>query len=242
MRHFISNVIAAFIPKKSLRDKVRTMIRYPKTHEYVRFVRQYAHGMVRCDIRTMVGYGCKNFVVILNNEHVFKFPLLNDGRDVAIREQRIVDAFMDISPVRIPAMTVIQHNGMYIRKYKFARGTLLTDIDPRIIAAHHEHISKQLANFLYVIGKSDPESIRDLKPSPRAKPGFLYGWFQGDIWQNFMLDEKTFNITYFIDWEGTEFTDFKPSLRIASHNWDKFNYRGIIVDMLAEYAKLYFHK
>ena len=106
--------------------------------------------------------------------------------------------------------------------------------------AHGKHIAKQLAEFLYVIGKSDPKEIRDLKSKPNDKPGFLYGWFQGDIWQNFMLDPKTFDIMFFIDWEGTAFIDFKTSLRVASHNWDKFGYKGIIVDLMAEYAQLYF--
>ena len=239
MRHLFANIICGFIWSKSLRDKVRTMIRYPQTREYVRYVRNFAKNMKQCKIKTTVGYGCKNFVVILNNKHVFKFPLLNDGREVAVREKRIVDAFYGISPIKIPLMKVIPYKNIYIRKYEFATGKLLTDIKPGVIAQHRNHIAKQIANFLYVVAKSDPKEIRDLKPNKNEKPGFLYGWNQGDIWQNFMLDDK-FNITFFIDWELTEFKTLKDGLYVASHNWDKFGYRYIVVDIMEEYARLYF--
>lgn len=238
MRHFLSNIIAGVIRKKSLRDKVRTMIRYPQIHIYTRYVRGLARGG-KCKIRTAVGYGCKNWIVILNDERVFKFPLLNNGRAIAQREWRIIDAFSKISPIKIPSMKIIKYDGVYVREYEFATGKLLTDIPPKFILGNSVHIAKQLANFLYVIGKSDPRALRDLKPENADKPGYMYGWFQGDIWQNFMLDEKTFDITYFLDWEGTNYEDFRGSLRVASHNWDKFGYKGIIVDVMAEYSKLY---
>ena len=243
MRHLLSNIVCGFIWKKSLRDKIRTMIRYPQTHEYVRFVRRFAKNMKQRKIKVLVGYGCRNLIVILNNKHVFKFPLTSDGKEIALREKRHVDAFYGISPIKIPLMKIIPYKDIYVRKYEFAKGTLLTDIKPCFIAQHQEHIAKQIANFLYVIGKGDPIEIRDLKPEPDAKPGFLYGWFQDHMWQNFMLDEQSFDITFFIDWENTAFEDFRQSLYISSHNWDKFGYRGIIVDVIAEYAKLYFkHK
>lgn len=240
MRHFISNVICAFIPNKKVRDKVRVIIRYPWTFDCVRYVRNYARNMSKCHIKTAVGYGCRNFVVILNDKYVFKFPLMNDGIDVSLREKRITDALRSISPVKIPETKLIKFRGIMIRRYEFAHGKLLTDIKPAIISEHRKHIAKQLAEFLYVIGKSDPTEIRDLKPSPNEKPGYLYGWTQDDIWQNFMLDEKTMNLTFLIDWENAKFGDFTQSLRISSHNWDKFGYRGIIVDLLAEYSKMYF--
>ena len=242
MRHFISNVVCGFIWSKKLRDLVRTRIRFPQTRDYVRFVRHFAKNMKQRKIKTLVGYGCKNFVVILNDKHVFKFPLLDDGKEISVREKRIVDALYGISPIKIPLMKIIPYKDIYVRKYEFAHGTLLTDVNPGIIRQHQEHIAKQIANFLYVIGMSDPVEIRDLKPDHDARPGFLYGWFQHDIWQNFMLDTKTFDITFFIDWEQTSFEDFRPALEICSHNWDKFGYRGMMVNVMAEYAKLYYGK
>lgn len=239
MRHFLSNIVCGFIIKKSVRDRIRTRIRFPQTREYIRFVRNFAKNMRHKNIRTTVGYGCHNFIVILNNKHVFKFPLLNDGHDIAVREKRIIDAFRDISPIKIPEMEIMYYRDIAIRKYEFANGILLTDVSPAIVAMHRKHIAKQLANFMYIIGVSDPVEIRDLKPDINDKPGFLHGWFQDDIWQNFMLDPKTFNITFFIDWEGASFGDFHDSLYVSSHNWDKFGYRGLIVDVMAEYAKIY---
>ena len=242
MRHLISNIVGWLIPDKALRDKVRTMIRYPQTRKYIKYVRQYAKNMSKCKIKTRVGYGCSNFIVILNDKWVFKFPLLDNGVASSVREKRIVDAFQHISPIKIPQIELLKFDNMIVRKYEFAKGKLLTEVDPNIIAKNREHIAKQIANFLYVVGKSDPKEIRDLKADPAAKPDFLYGWFQGDVWQNFMLDPKTMNINFFIDWEDAGFKDFKKALRAASHHWDKFGYRGIIVDSMAEYAKLYYQQ
>lgn len=242
MRHLISNIVCGFIWSKTLRDKVRTMIRFPQTRDYVRFVRKFARNMKQYKIRTLVGYGCKNFIVILNNKHVFKFPLLNDGKDIAMREKRIVDAFYGISPIKIPLVKVIPYKDIYVRKYEFCDGVLLTDVSPKIINQHHEHIAKQIAEFLYVIGKQDPIEIRDLKERPNDRPGYCYGWYQGDFWQNFMLNPNTFDITFFIDWEQAAFENWLPAFYIATHNWDKFGYRCLSTDILAEYSKLYFGK
>ena len=242
MRHFISNIVCGVIWSKKLRDKVRTRIRFPQTREYVRYVRKFATGMKQKKIKTLVGYGCKNFIVILNNKHVFKFPLFSDGKEVSIREKRIVDAFYGISPIKIPLMKIIPWNGIYIRKYEFANGTLLTDVEPGLIIQHSRHIAKQIAEFLYIIGKQDPIEIRDLKPNPDDKPGYCYGWFQGDFWQNFMLDTKTFDVTFFIDWEQASFESWLSAFYVSTHNWDKFGYRNIPIDIMYEYSKLYFQK
>lgn len=242
MRHFISNIVCGVIWSKKLRDKVRTRIRFPQTREYVRYVRRFAANMKQKKIKTLVGYGCKNFIVILNNKHVFKFPLFSDGKEVSIREKRIVDAFYGISPIKIPLMKIIPWKGIYIRKYEFANGTLLTDVEPGLIIQHSRHIAKQIAEFLYIIGKQDPIEIRDLKPNPDDKPGYCYGWFQGDFWQNFMLDTKTFDVTFFIDWEQASFESWLSAFYVSTHNWDKFGYRNIPIDIMYEYSKLYFQK
>lgn len=242
MWHFISNILCAFIWRKTLRDKVRVMIRYPRTFEYIRYVKKFARNMKECKIKTVVGRGCKNFIVILNNKHVFKFPLLNDGKEVAFREKRIVDAFYGVSPIKIPLMKIVRYKNIVIRKYEFANGTLLSDIKPNIVAGHRQHIAKQIANFLYVIGKQNPKEIEDLKDNPKDKPGYLYGWCQGDIWQNFMVDTKTFDVTFFIDWEDTKFQSFLPALYVATRTWEKRGYCYMGVDVLSEYSKLYFQK
>lgn len=241
MKHrFIYNIICAFIWKRSLRDKVRTMLRFPQTFEYIRYIRNTYCKSKNYKIKTTVGYGCKNFVIILDDKYVFKFPLRNNGYDVSFREKRITDALRPISPIKIPEMEIIKYKDIFVRKYEFAKGTLLTDVKPNIINKNAEIIAKQLANFLYTIGKTDSDELKDLKPNPNVKPGYLYGWCQGDIYQNFMVDTETFNITYFIDWENACFSDFKPCLTLAAHAWDKYGYKNIIVNLIAEYSKLYF--
>lgn len=242
MLHFLSNIISGMIWNRTLRDKVRVMIRYPQVFDYIRFVRQFGRKYKKCNIQTRVGRGCRNFVVILNKKFVFKFPLFSNGKEISEREQRIIDAFKTISPIKIPAMEIIPYKNIFVRKYEFARGTLLSDVKPNIIATHRSHIAKQIANMIYIIGKSDPKEIHDLKANPDDKPGYLYGWFQGDIWQNFMLDEKTFDITFFIDWEDTKFQSFLPAIHVASRTWEKRGYKYMGIDVLSEYSKLYFQK
>ena len=239
--HFISNVLSAFIWKKTLRDKVRVMIRYPRTFDYIRYVRKCASDK-KCNITTHVGRGCRNFIVILNKKHVFKFPLFTDGRDVAQREQRITDVFENISPIKIPKMKIISYKGVAVRRYDFANGVLVSDIDPLVFGTHRDYVAKQIANFMFAIGESDPVELRDLKPTPNAKPEYLYGWFHGDIWQNFMLDPKTFDITYFIDWEDTKFQSFMPGLCVATRTWEKRGYMYMGITVLSEYSKLYLKK
>ena len=236
--HFISNIVSAFIWKKTLRDKVRVMIRYPRTFDYIRFVRRYA-GNKKCNITTRVGRGCRNFIVILDKKYVFKFPLFSNGRDIAQREQRITDTFAKISPIKIPKMKIISYKGIAIRRYDFADGVLVSDIDPMAFGPHRDYVAKQIANFMYVIGESDPVELRDLKPTPNAKAKYLYGWFHGDIWQNFMLDPKTFDIKYFIDWEDTAFQGFMPGMCVATRTWEKRGYAYMGITVLSEYSKLY---
>ena len=242
--HFVSNVISALIWKKTLRDKVRVMIRYPRTFEYKRFVRDYAHkhGICDCGISSRVGRGCGNFVVILGNKYVFKFPLFTDGREIAEREKRITDAFAKISPIKIPKMKIIPYKDIVIRRYDFAKGVLMSDVDPYAFWPHREHVAKQIANFMYVIGESDPVELRDLKPTLNAKSKYLYGWFHGDIWQNFMLDPKTFDIRYFIDWEVTKFQSFMAGVCVATRTWEKRGYMYMGITVLSEYSKLYLKK
>ncbi|MCQ2598779.1 MAG: hypothetical protein MJ187_00135 [Alphaproteobacteria bacterium] len=239
MLHFISNVIVFVIWKKTLRDKIRVMIRYPRTLKYIRFVYQYPCNIKKRKISVHVGRGCRNFVVILNSKYVFKFPLFDNGKDVSLREMRIIDTFSKISPIKIPKMEIIHFGDIYVRKYEYANGELLSDVKPEIVCAHREHIAKQIAAFMYSIGVCDPVEIQDLKADKNEQPGFLYGWFHGDIWQNFMLNTKTFDITYFIDWEDTKFQSFVPGLHVATRTWEKRGYRYLGIDVLCEYSKLY---
>lgn len=241
MKHrFIYNIICAFIWKRSLRDKVRTMLRFPQTFEYIRYIRNTYCKSKNYKIKTTVGYGCKNFVIILDDKYVFKFPLRNNGYDVSFREKRITDALRPISPIKIPEMEIIKYKDIFVRKYEFAKGTMLTNIKPDIINKNAQIIAKQLAEFLYIIGKSDPQEINDLKTNSTDTPNYMHGWFHNDIAGNFFINKDTLKITYFIDWENTIFGDFIPCLITSSHFWDKNKYKAIMPHLMAEYSKLYF--
>ena len=241
MRHLLANIVSAFIWKQPLRRKVRAMICYPQVRDYIRFVRDYAkrHNMKRPKIKINVGWIACNLVVSLSDKYVFKFPLKSDGRELAIREKRITDALRPISPIKIPKMEIIPYKDIVVRKYEFAHGALFSDLTPYEVRMHEQHIAKQIAEFLYVIAKANPRELADLKPADKKAPGFLYGWNHGDIWQNFMVDRKTYDITYFIDWESANFGSLYPCLYSANYHWARFNHRGLLVCVVVEYMKLY---
>ena len=217
---------------------MRVKIRY-NTRPYVKFVRDYI-GNTDAKITTCVGGGCKNFIVLVNSQYAFKFPLNDDGTERALRELRITTALRKYTKFKIPEMEIIKWNNMAVRRYEFFPGVVLGEIPPRIAMANRHHIAAQIAQFMYEIGRADPTEIRDLKPKKTAKPDFLYGWFHNDIGQNFILNPDTFDIVGFIDWETAVFDSFKVGLYVADHHWDKFGYRGMVVDIMAAYSKLYF--
>ena len=217
---------------------MRVKIRY-NTRPYVKFVRDYI-GSTDAKITTCVGGGCKNFIVLVNSQYAFKFPLNDDGTERALRELRITTALRKYTKFKIPEMEIIKWNNMAVRRYEFFPGVVLGEIPPRIAMANRHHIAAQIAQFMYEIGRADPTEIRDLKPKKTAKPDFLYGWFHNDIGQNFILNPDTFDIVGFIDWETAVFDSFQVGLYVADHHWDKFGYRGMVVDIMAAYSKLYF--
>lgn len=238
LRHLFSNIICGFIPNKQLRDLTRVKIRY-NTKPFVKFVRDYI-GDDSAKITTCIGYGCSNFIVLVNSQFAFKFPLRDDGAERALRELRITTALRKHTQFKIPEMEIIKWNNMAVRKYEFFPGVVLSEIPPQIALANRQHIAKQVAQFMFEIGRADPTEIRDLKPKKTAKPEYLYGWFHNDVGGNFILNPETFDIVGFIDWEVAKFTSFLPSLYMADHHWDKFGYRGFVVDVMDAYSRLYF--
>lgn len=240
--NIFTNIICGFIPTRRLRSRVRVRLNNPCIGRYLRWVRTW--GNENCGgatkIKTNFGVGCQNVIITLNDTHVFKFPL-HTRRGLAERELRICDCFRDISPIMIPNMELFKWRGIIIRRYDFVRGKLLCDFSPSYVMSHREHLARQLANFMYTLGCADPKSLRDLKPTPNAKPGYLYGWFHNDIGQNFLMDDDM-NIIGFIDWEGCEFCDWRGSLRMAERFWNKNGYKGLMTDVLYEYSKLYTDK
>ena len=238
IRHLLSNIVCGFIPGKSRRDLVRTRIRY-NTRPFIQFVRDYFSGQ-DIKIKTCVGGGCRNMIVLVDSRYAFKFPLRNNGYERAMREFRITTALRKYTKTRIPEMEIIQWRGLYVRKYEFFPGVVLDEIPASIVALHRHHIARQIAKFIYEIGIADPIEIRDMKPNPDEAPGFMRGWFHNDIGANFIINPETFDIVGFIDWEVAKFTTFDLGLYIADHHWDKMGFRGMIVDVMREYSHLFY--
>lgn len=236
-RRITASIISGLVPNRALRTRVRLYLRHPHARQYVRFVRNWANGNVR-EMRLLFGVGGRNLIIVLNREHVFKFSLYDDGRAQSVREKRIVDAMMNVSPIPIPPVDLIEFNNVVVRHYPFFSGRLIGDFSRAQIAKHRDKLARTLANFIYVVGASDVPEIQDLKPVMDAKPGFLYGWFHNDIARNFMMDDDM-NITGFIDWENTAFCDFKIKLANTDKHWNEDCAHGLVVDVLSYYAQKY---
>ena len=241
LRHTLVNIICGFVPGKKTRSRVRIFLMYPAAFSYVRYVKRWARencGGVQ-NMYLDFGVGCHNLVVLLNKQHVFKFSLVDNRPSRAPREKRIVDALRNVSPIHLPEVELIDWDGTIVRHYEFIRGKLISEFEPWYINQHKEKIAKQLAEFMFAVGRADPDEIRDLKPNQDAKPGYLYGWFHNDLGNNFIMDDDL-NVVAIIDNEKTEFCNFRNGLSMTSHFWDKLDVLGLMVATLVEYSKLYY--
>lgn len=207
IRRFFTNIICGFVYGKDRRKKLRVILNSPIS-EYIRFIRRDT-GLRAPHMRTFVGYLARSLIIGVNNRWVYKFPLRRDNyRELAAREERIIRALRPYSSIPVPGVEMIEHGGMLVRKYDFIRGATLRTAPRRLIMANMDKLAASVAKFMYDLATVDPVQIRDLKPSPDAVPGYMCGWCQGDICDNFMIDLKTMEIVAFIDWEDARFCDF----------------------------------
>lgn len=148
---------------------------------------------------------------------------------------RILDALAPLSPVPVPRVELIGYKNQIIRKYDFVRGVTLRTARADDILRHRKKLARQVAQFLIKIGRADPVAIRDLKPRDARAFGFMYGWCQGDICDNFIIDNKTMNVIAFIDWEDSFYGDFSPMF----DNEKRTPGREFMAALRTEYEKLY---
>lgn len=207
VRHFFTNLICGLVSNREKRNHLRVILN-SDIGAYKKFIR-HDLGVKRLRIRTAVGFRAKNLIIIANDDFVYKFPLRNNvSESVVLREKRVVDTFMDISPIYIPCVEIVKYKDMLVRKYEYIPGRNFDQMSTDEINANMDAWAKQIAEFLYTIGMSDPESIRDLKPAGATAPRPGYGWYHGDIESNFMINPKTKNIIAIIDWEDCRYDDF----------------------------------
>ncbi len=217
IRHLVTNIICGFIPNKNRRKHVRVLLN-SDLRKSIRFIKRDIGEPVK-KIKTFIGYGANNLLIAVNDEWIYKFPLRPsaDVTNIALREERIVKALKPFSPIEIPSVTLLHMGDVIVRKYPFARGAHIMNMPIDTQVTQRENIAGQIARFLYEIGCADPAEIRDLKPTPDARPGFMYGWCQYDIYGNFMVDTKTFRVTAFIDFEGAKFCDWSDIFTRPHH-------------------------
>lgn len=232
MKKFLIKLVCRFIPNRTTKNRVRFLL---ENHAYVKKCVKFVKSQGDFhNIKKLVGRGSRNLVINADNKYVFKFPGTGNGYEKALREQKITDVFRKISPLNIPDMEILDFDGFAVRKYPYISGINLGYFAPKKIPQDIENkIAKQMANFLYVIGQSDPKELRELKSNPKAKPSVLYGWCQNDIKYNFIMNPETFDIIAVIDWEDTGFNDF-----VHLFTYEK-DYRSVMTNILREYIKLY---
>lgn len=208
VRHFFTNMVCGLIANKAHRKKVRVLLN-SDLRAYIKFIRRDLGVSRLHKIRTAIGYGAQNLIVVANDAWVYKFPLCKSNpNEIALREKRIVDAFSKISPLYIPPVQLLKLGNIYVRKYKFIRGRTFAQLRNDEINAHMDEWSSQIALFIYTMAMSDPEQISDLKPIDATAPKTFYGWCHGDIAGNFMIDNDTHKIIAVIDWEDCRYGDF----------------------------------
>jgi len=234
IRRFFVNIVCGLITNKDRRKKVRVVLN-SNVVEYIKFIRKNIKTKI-VKVKTFVGYQARSLIIGVNNEWIFKFPLRRDNsNELALREKRIVDALAPLSPVHIPPVEILRYRGNIVRKYEYVRGATMRQLPPDVVLQHRDKIASQIARFIFEIARADPAEIRDLKPSPDMQPGFMVGWSQGDICDNFMLDPETLDVVTFIDWEDAKFFDFSFLFTAEKRS----PAREVMTAVGREYEKLY---
>ncbi len=236
IKRFFVNLLCCFIPNQATRKKLRVSLNND-LRRYMKFIRADFGEKIH-KIKTFSGYGENNLLISVNDKWIYKISLRNRN-DIAIREKRIVDALAPVSPIYIPDVTLLKLDDEVIRKYPFVSGCHIMALNHHDREQNMRKIAKQVAEFIYALACADPDEIRDLKPTPDAKPGFMYGWCQYDIYGNFMVDPKTMRVTSFIDFEGAQFTDFASIFETRTkkeHHPGTYKFMGIVAK---EYTKMY---
>lgn len=234
LRRFLTNVVCGLVYNKDARKKVRVVLNSPML-EYIAFIRRDT-GIRAPRIKAFIGYQARSLILGVNNKWVYKFPLRRDNyRELAAREERIVSALSHATSVCVPPVELIEYKGRLIRKYKFVPGVTLRAAPVELVMKHIDTLAVQVAQFLYDVAATDPDEIRDLKPSPDAAPGYMQGWFQGDICDNFMFDPKTMKLTAFIDWEDAAFMNFEHLM----HREKRTPAREFMLAVEREYKKIW---
>ena len=214
IRHFLTNMVCGLIYNKTTRKRVRAALNSPLLPLLI-FIKKDAK-IKHPKFKIITGFRGRNLLISVNDKYIYKYPTqkCNFAPNIETREFDITSELSKISPIYIPVPTLLKFNDKILRRYDVVHGISLRELikNEQIYEKYKKYLAHQVAYFLYTIAKCDPKSIQKYKDKANDKPGFFYGWHHCDILDNFMIDEKTFYVTSFIDWEEVAFGDFSAML------------------------------
>lgn len=237
MKRWAANIISSVIPNKTVRKKFRVKLQF-NTKWCIDFVREYTTNP-NVKLSTYIGRGGMNYIVVADKKYVFKFPIQPGANKNPIAEKRISDYFARIAPCHVPKLEIIEHNGIYIRKYDFIDGVIIEAATPDLVNKNITKIATQIAEFMFCLASADPDELSDLKPKNSDTQHFMYGWMHNDIGGNFILDPRTMDVIGFIDWENACFGDIMPDMVRANFHWSKFGYNRLGIEIMKIMAEKY---
>ncbi|MCQ2598782.1 MAG: hypothetical protein MJ187_00150 [Alphaproteobacteria bacterium] len=221
------NIICAFVSDKFKRRKLRVILN-ANIIGCLYFIRKDIKEPIK-NVKTFIGYQARSLIIGVNNKFIYKIPVQRtDANFLALREERIVKALRNFSTIYVPTVETFNFGDKIIRKYEYVHGKNRWGVDRKKLLDNYEKYGHQLGEFIYKMGIVDPLEIQDLKGDYRnTTPGFMLGWCQGDIGDNYMIDPNTMEIIAMIDWEDARFMDF--SVLFNSHkpgalSYDLMNY------------------
>ena len=236
IRHFITNMICGLIYNQETRKHVRAALNSPLVGLLVMIKND--SGIRHPKYKIITGFRGRNLLIKVNDKYIYKYPTqkCNFAPNIEVRERDITSELAKISPIFIPVPTLLKYQDKIVRRYDVVHGISLRQLIKRgkIYEKYKRYLAHQVAYFMYVIAKHNPRALYKYKDDASAKPGFMFGWHHCDLLDNFMIDDKTFKITSFIDWEEVGFGDFSDIF------YDKNPYLNEFMQMIAdEYKKIY---
>lgn len=235
VRGFLANIICCCVYNKNARRKLRAILSSDVIGQ-LRFIRRDIRTRIT-KVKFFVGYQGRNLIIAVNDKYIYKFPLRRpNATELTLREKRVVDVLGKCSPIPTPAVCILKYKNQLVRKYDFIHGCSLRQMPPEKILAHIDTLAPKIAEFMYKIGQMNPPELQDLKPADAGAPGYLYGWCQGDICDNFIMNPDTMEIIAFIDWEDNFYGKFDRFFR----NQKRTPGRELMAAVLVEYDKMFY--
>lgn len=233
IRKFVANIVSAFVSDKFERRRIRVNITAP-LGRCMRFVRAQHKDVKDIKLKTFYGGGGKGLLIAVNDIAVYKFSCLRNGNHIAQREYDVVSYFKDKIPVYVPDVVLLKDGNNLVRKYEFIKGTLLSELPQDVLDKNMDYLARQIAEILYIMGRSDPDELKQYKANPNDTPQMFYGWNHGDFINggNFFVDMSTMKLTAIIDWENAKFGDFYQYMMRSRG-------RSMAAAIIHEYTKLW---